>query len=87
MHSTITSKGQTTIPRGIRTALGIRPGDRLDYAIEGDRVTSTPPPTLCRWSDDSAPARSVAILNAPTDLVSVERWLCPSRSGTQDRIR
>lgn len=39
MHSTITSKGQTTIPRDIRTALGIRPGDRLDYVIEGNRVT------------------------------------------------
>ena len=39
LHSTVTSKGQTTIPGKIREALGIKPGDRLEYAIEGDRVT------------------------------------------------
>jgi len=38
-HSTVTSKGQTTIPGEIRQALKIRPGDRLEYSIEGDYVT------------------------------------------------
>jgi antitoxin PrlF len=38
-HSTVTSKGQTTIPEKIRTALHIAPGDRLEYEVEGDRVT------------------------------------------------
>jgi antitoxin PrlF len=38
MHSTVTSKGQTTIPGGIRKALRIKAGDRLEYAVEGDRV-------------------------------------------------
>jgi AbrB family looped-hinge helix DNA binding protein len=37
-HSTITSKGQTTIPGDIRKALGIRAGDRLEYVAEGDRA-------------------------------------------------
>jgi antitoxin PrlF len=39
MHSTITSKGQTTIPEKIRRALRIKPGDRLQYEVEGDRAT------------------------------------------------
>ncbi|HUM04340.1 MAG TPA: type II toxin-antitoxin system PrlF family antitoxin [Terriglobales bacterium] len=39
MHSTVTSKGQTTIPGRIRKALGIMPGDRLEYEVEGDRAT------------------------------------------------
>lgn len=39
LHSTVTSKGQTTIPEKIRKALGIKPGDRLEYAVEGDRAT------------------------------------------------
>ena len=39
MHSTITSKGQTTIPEKIRRALRIKPGDRLEYEVEGDRAT------------------------------------------------
>ena len=38
MHSTITSKGQTTIPEKIRRALRIKPGDRLEYEVEGDRA-------------------------------------------------
>jgi AbrB family looped-hinge helix DNA binding protein len=39
LHSTVTSKGQTTIPGEIRQALSIKPGDRLEYAVEGDRAT------------------------------------------------
>ena len=38
-HSTVTSKGQTTIPGKIRKALGIKPGDRLAYAVEGEHAT------------------------------------------------
>ena len=38
-HSTVTSKGQTTIPGEIRAALRIKPGDRLDYAVQGDHAT------------------------------------------------
>jgi antitoxin PrlF len=38
-HSTVTSKGQTTIPGRIRKALRIRPGDKLEYALEGDHAT------------------------------------------------
>lgn len=39
LHSTVTGKGQTTIPGPIRKALGIKPGDRLTYDVEGDRVS------------------------------------------------
>lgn len=38
LHSTLTSKGQTTIPEKIRKALRIKPGDRLEYEVEGDRA-------------------------------------------------
>ncbi len=38
-HSTVTSKGQTTIPGKIRKALRIKPGDKLEYALEGDHIT------------------------------------------------
>ena len=31
--SAITSKGQTTLPKSVREALGIRPGDRVLYVI------------------------------------------------------
>jgi antitoxin PrlF len=38
-HSTVTKKGQTTIPGAVREALRIQPGDRLEYAIDGNRAT------------------------------------------------
>lgn len=38
-HSTVTRKGQTTIPGDIRKALQIKPGDRLQYVLQGDSVT------------------------------------------------
>jgi len=39
LHSTITQKGQTTIPSEIRQLLGLKPGDVLAYAVEGGAVT------------------------------------------------
>ena len=32
-HSTVTAKGQTTIPRDVREAAGLRPGDRIHYTV------------------------------------------------------
>jgi len=37
-HSTVTSKGQTTIPGEIRKALQIKPGDKLEYMVKGDHA-------------------------------------------------
>jgi antitoxin PrlF len=39
--SKLTSKAQTTIPQSIRTALRVKEGDTIAYAIEGDRVILT----------------------------------------------
>jgi antitoxin PrlF len=36
--SKVTSKGQTTLPREVREALSLRPGDRVVYEIEDDAV-------------------------------------------------
>lgn len=32
-QSTVTAKGQTTLPRPVRAALGLAPGDRVRYMI------------------------------------------------------
>ena len=37
VESSITTKGQTTLPKPVRDALGVRPGDRVRYLIvDGD---------------------------------------------------
>ena len=37
-ESTVTSKGQTTLPRDVRAALGLKPGDQVRYVILGGEV-------------------------------------------------
>ena len=34
--STITAKGQTTIPKAIRDYLKLRPGNRIDYVVDDE---------------------------------------------------
>ena len=40
--TTVTSKGQVTIPKPIRQALGITERDQLLFLIEGDRAVMIP---------------------------------------------
>jgi len=35
-QSTITAKGQTTLPKAVREALGVSPGDTVKYWIDED---------------------------------------------------
>ena len=37
--STISSKGQTTVPVAIRRSLDLHPGDAIAYRVEGDKVS------------------------------------------------
>ncbi len=39
--SRMSSKAQTTIPQPVRTALGLKEGDEIAYAIEDGRVVMT----------------------------------------------
>lgn len=50
LESTVTAKGQTSLPKDIRDLLGLRPGDRVRYLITGDEVRLVRPRkimTLC----------------------------------------
>ena len=45
-HSTVTSKGQTTIPREIRKLLGLKENDRILYEVEDGKVAIKPAPSV-----------------------------------------
>ena len=60
--SKLTSKAQTTIPQPIRTALHLKEGDEIAYAIEGEKVILTrvsaevvddPFATFGEWDSDA----------------------------------
>lgn len=46
MVSTVTTKGQVTIPKRIREAAGIKPHDRVDFIQEGNKIVLVPVRTL-----------------------------------------
>ncbi len=48
-HSSVTSKGQVTIPKAVRQRLGIRRGSQIEFALVGDHVEMRvrgPPPDV-----------------------------------------
>lgn len=51
----VTSKGQVTVPKAVRDALGIREGDEVVFHVEGNRAV------LARTPDFLALAGSVSV--------------------------
>lgn len=51
----VTSKGQVTVPKAVRDALGIKEGDHVVFRVEGDRAV------LARTPDFLALAGSMAV--------------------------
>lgn len=67
----ITSKGQITVPRDIRRALGVRPGDSLIF--EGDRkgIRVRPVRTKSRFGE----YRGIGNQGIPSGREGIIRWV------------
>jgi antitoxin PrlF len=63
--STLTSKGQTTIPKDIRKRLNLHPGDRLEFVIDEDGRVLVLPASI-----DAS--ESAGMIKSPARSVSVE---------------
>lgn len=46
VRATVSSKGQVTLPKAVRDHLGLAPGDRVVFRIEGDRAVLAKTPDL-----------------------------------------
>ncbi len=69
MTATMTVKGQVTIPRDVRDALGLEPGAQLDFEVEGNHIV-VHPVVMVRVSDAwMGHPEVVAELNASFDEV------------------
>lgn len=45
-RATMTTKGQITIPKSVRDALHLNPGDRVDFILGGEGMAILQPATL-----------------------------------------
>ena len=82
IESGITSRGQTTLPKAVREALGVKPGDRVRYAILDGRVMLMPVRPASRLAGmlryDGPPASLEDMDRAITEAVT-ERTLGSDR--------
>ncbi len=75
-HSTITSKGQTTLPVQIRRALHLKAGDKIQYEIQSDAVIIRPHPGVLSVFGALKPSHlKVGIPFEKVRSESREKWL------------
>lgn len=81
--SSISSKGQVTIPQEIRKRLGVAPGDRIDFVIEGERTVIRP-----SRSDENPFEKYRGILGPfPGGEEGIKDWIEDMRSDEEDPRR
>lgn len=70
LESTVTDKGQTTVPKQVRQALGIKPRQRLQWEIEANgTATVRPEPSALALFGSLKTRRKFPSLKAEQDAV------------------
>ena len=72
--STITSKGQTTVPAEIRAELGLAPGDRLRYVRQQDGRIAIEKDTAS-FRD----LRGIVNIGKPVSIAKIDRLIAQRR--------
>jgi len=79
LSSTVTSKGQTTIPKVIRDQLNLKTGDRVEFIVEEDgRVVLVP--TTIHVSELRG------IMPRPTKIASLDEMDAAIEAGAGERF-
>jgi antitoxin PrlF len=68
--STISSKGQITVPLEIRNRLGLKQGDRVEFVVENNRTTIRPARAL-----ENPFVKYVGALPAFSGVHEVNAWV------------
>ena len=77
LFSKLSSKGQVTVPLGVRRRLGVRAGDRVEFAVEEGRVILKP-----ARAGASPFSKYAGILGTfPGGKREINRWLRELRRG------
>ncbi|MDR3087581.1 MAG: AbrB/MazE/SpoVT family DNA-binding domain-containing protein [Azoarcus sp.] len=77
LTSTLTSKGQVTIPVSVRSALGLRQGDRIDFIETDQGFFIAPATSSIRQLKGVVPKTSV-----PVSLVDMEAAIAEGASAS-----
>jgi antitoxin PrlF len=81
--STISSKGQVTVPQEIRNRLGLATGDRVDFVIEGERTVIRP-----ARGDENPFANYRGVLGPfPGGEKGIKAWIDDMRGDDNDAPR
>lgn len=78
--SSVSSKGQVTIPQEIRNRLGLAAGDRVDFVVEDGRTIIRP-----SRSDPDPFEKQMGILGPfPGGEAGIKAWIDNMRSDEED---
>jgi antitoxin PrlF len=80
--STISSKGQITVPLEIRNRLGLKEGDRVEFVIERNRTSIRP-----ARAADNAFLKYAGALPAFTSLRKINKWIHTLRDEERAKKR
>ena len=78
--STLSSKGQVTVPQEIRNRLGLSTGDRVDFVIEGDRTVIRP----SRENPDPFEKQMGILGPFPGGEGGIKAWISDMRDDDED---
>lgn len=81
--SSISSKGQVTVPQEIRKRLGVSAGDRIDFVIEGERTVIRP----SRLNDNPFAKYRGVLGSFPGGEKGIKDWIDEMRSDEDDGPR
>lgn len=78
--SSVTSKGQVTIPVEVRRLLGVKPRDKVSFLVDGDKVRIT--------RRESVVARTAGILKSNKSAPTIEEMTEAAERGmAEDAVR
>ncbi len=78
MASTVTVKGQVTIPKAVRDRLGVQPGDRVEFHVEaGQRAV------LTRAVDSSFESRFAKLIGCADAGLTTDEIMAMTRGDDQ----
>ena len=80
--STISSKGQVTVPQKIRARLGLSTGDQIEFVVDGDRTVIRPARTVT-----SVFAKYKGALPVFSDVREINSWVDEMRSADATPVK